>query len=84
MVCNVMVCAQQNLFTESGVPLTRAATLMLTDAAAAALAGARSIEDEPGGVSPASSAKPAIFESCVGYTSQRYRSCPTGQQVRTG
>jgi hypothetical protein len=77
-----MVCTKQLLFTEYGAPLTRKAALMLTDAASQALAGADS-GDQGDSVSPSSYAKPAIFESCAGYTSQKYRSCPTGQQVNT-
>uniref|UniRef100_A0A383VSD8 TNFR-Cys domain-containing protein n=1 Tax=Tetradesmus obliquus TaxID=3088 RepID=A0A383VSD8_TETOB len=77
MVCDVMVCAKQLLFTEYGVPLTRAAALMLTNAAATAAFGAGG---QAGVVSPSSLAEPDIVESCAGYTTQSYRSCPTGQQ----
>ncbi|WIA16131.1 hypothetical protein OEZ85_012849 [Tetradesmus obliquus] len=73
MVCDVMVCAKQMLFTEYGVPLTKAAALMLSDEAAG-------FSGPADAVSPSSLAKPLIFESCAGYTSQNYRACPTGQQ----
>lgn len=83
MVCDVMVCAKQELFTQSGVPLTRQAAFMLTDNASKAVNEAGS-GVQADGVSPSSLAKPTIFESCAGYTSQNYRACPTGQQVNTG
>lgn len=83
MVCDVMVCAKQLLFTEAGVPLTKNAALMLTDAASQALSAADS-DDEAGSISLSSDVKPAGFESCPGYTTYQYQACPTGKQcVRT-
>lgn len=72
-----MVCAKQNIFSTFGVPLTRSAALMLTDAASGiGNASAATALDVT-----ASAVTPLVFESCAGYTSQDYQSCPKGQKV---
>lgn len=93
-MCDVMVCASEHQFTHSGEAKTHAAAVTLAAAAAAAAAAATgslpmaesAAVAESGGMFPTSDgsvAPMAVYESCEGYTSQNWQTCPAGYKVGT-